>query len=75
MVVVPIYKTENKEKVLEAARKISDRIGKRSRMHLDDRDDVSPGWKFNEWELKGVPVRIEIGERAISRVTVLPTSI
>ena len=66
VVVVPIYKTENKEKVLEAARKISDRIGKRSRMHLDDRDDVSPGWKFNEWELKGVPVRIEIGERDIN---------
>lgn len=31
------------------------------RVHLDDRDHVSPGWKFNNWELKGVPVRVEIG--------------
>ena len=32
---------------------------------MDDRDNVSPGWKFNEWELKGVPVRLEIGPRDI----------
>jgi prolyl-tRNA synthetase len=35
------------------------------RVKLDDRDHVSPGWKFNEWELKGVPVRLEIGPRDI----------
>ncbi|MHC1785942.1 MAG: proline--tRNA ligase [Christensenellales bacterium] len=35
------------------------------RVKLDDRDNVSPGWKFNEWELKGVPVRLEIGPRDI----------
>lgn len=35
------------------------------RVKLDDRDNVSPGWKFNEWELKGVPLRIEIGPRDI----------
>lgn len=35
------------------------------RVRLDDRDNVSPGWKFNEWELKGVPLRIEIGPRDI----------
>ena len=34
-------------------------------MKLDDRDNVSPGWKFNEWELKGVPVRVEMGPRDI----------
>jgi prolyl-tRNA synthetase len=33
---------------------------------LDDRDTVSPGWKFNEWELKGVPLRLEIGPRDIA---------
>ncbi len=33
------------------------------RVKLDDRDNVSPGWKFNEWELKGVPLRLEIGPR------------
>ena len=35
------------------------------RVKLDDRDNVSPGWKFNEWELKGVPVRLEMGPRDI----------
>ena len=35
------------------------------RVKLDDRDNVSPGWKFNEWELKGVPVRIELGPKDI----------
>lgn len=35
------------------------------RVKLDDRDNVSPGWKFNEWELKGVPLRVEIGPRDI----------
>lgn len=35
------------------------------RIRLDDRDNVSPGWKFNEWELKGVPLRIEVGPRDI----------
>ncbi len=35
------------------------------RVKLDDRDNVSPGWKFNEWELKGVPVRVEIGPKDI----------
>ena len=35
------------------------------RSKLDDRDNVSPGWKFNEWELKGVPLRLEIGPRDI----------
>lgn len=35
------------------------------RVHLDDRDHVSPGWKFNEWELKGVPLRLEIGPRDV----------
>ena len=35
------------------------------RVKLDDRDNVSPGWKFNEWELKGVPVRVELGPKDI----------
>lgn len=37
------------------------------RIRLDDRDNVSPGWKFNEWELKGVPLRIEVGPRDIEK--------
>ena len=37
------------------------------RVRLDDRDNVSPGWKFNEWELKGVPVRVELGPKDIEK--------
>ncbi len=37
------------------------------RVRVDDRDNVSPGWKFNEWELKGVPIRIEIGPKDLEK--------
>ena len=37
------------------------------RVHLDDRDNYTPGWKFNDWELKGVPIRIELGPRDIEK--------
>ena len=36
-------------------------------MRLDDRDNYTPGWKFNDWELKGVPIRIELGPRDIEK--------
>ena len=38
----------------------------RIRVKVDDREEYSPGWKFNEWELKGVPIRLEIGEKEIA---------
>ncbi len=41
------------------------------RVKLDDRDEYSPGWKFNEWELRGVPLRIEIGPRDVAREQVV----
>lgn len=37
------------------------------RVYLDDRDHVSPGWKFNHWELKGVPMRIEVGFKDLAK--------
>ncbi|VDM20391.1 unnamed protein product [Hydatigera taeniaeformis] len=40
------------------------------RVHLDDRDHVSPGWKFNHWELKGVPLRVEVGFKDLSKAEV-----
>ncbi len=66
VVIVPIYRNENKGEVLEAAGKIMDSLAKRVRVRLDDRDEYSPGWKFNEWELKGVPLRLELGAREIA---------
>lgn len=66
VVIVPI--AMHKEGVLDKANELYERLkAKGLRVELDDRDTQSPGWKFNEWELKGVPVRIEIGPRDIEK--------
>ena len=73
VVIVPIYKNdEGKEKVLpkvEEIRKILE--SKEIRVHVDDRSELSPGYKFNDWELKGVPIRIEIGPKDIENQSVV----
>jgi prolyl-tRNA synthetase len=71
VVIVPIFEKKNREKILTVAKKIQKSLSDKVRVNLDDRDDVSPGWKFNEWELKGVPVRIEIGPRDIVKSQVV----
>jgi prolyl-tRNA synthetase len=61
-VILPI--AAHKGGVTEACRDVADTLKTAGvRIHLDDRDTVSPGYKFNEWELKGVPLRLEIGPR------------
>ncbi|MFH1650355.1 MAG: proline--tRNA ligase [Candidatus Woesearchaeota archaeon] len=65
-VIVPIYKSDDRDKVLKEANLIFKSI-KDIRAKLDDRDEYSPGFKFNEWELKGVPVRVEIGPKDIEK--------
>ncbi|MDE1856508.1 MAG: proline--tRNA ligase [Candidatus Micrarchaeota archaeon] len=66
-VIVPIFKEDNKGKVLAAASRISAELAKSIRALLDDSDAYSPGWKFNQWEMRGVPIRIELGERDLSK--------
>lgn len=68
VVIIPIYKAKEKKLVIDSARKIASKLG---RAYLDDRDEYSPGWKFNEWELKGVPLRIEIGPRDLKKKQVV----
>jgi prolyl-tRNA synthetase len=65
--IVPIYRSdEERSAVLEAASKVRDAlVGSGVRVRLDDRDQYRPGYKFSEWELKGVPVRIELGPRDV----------
>lgn len=60
-VIVPI--AAHKEGVLEKTGAIYESLKNKFRMKFDDRDNVSPGFKFNDWEMRGVPVRIEIGPR------------
>ncbi len=71
VVIVPIFDAKTKDKVLKEAKVIESKIKNKFRVLLDDRDEVSPGWKFNEWELKGVPVRVEIGPKDIANKQVV----
>ncbi|HSU72571.1 MAG TPA: proline--tRNA ligase [Candidatus Binatia bacterium] len=67
-VIVPIIFEDSKAQVLEAAQKIKRDLELHGiDVHLDDRDEYSPGWKFNEWELKGVPLRIELGPKDLAQ--------
>ncbi len=72
VVIVPIYKGEEQLNiVVEEAKKIEDELRSLGiRVKLDDRDTHKPGWKFAEYELKGVPTRIAIGARDIEHNTV-----
>ena len=65
VVIVPILGKED-GKVLPAAKELAKSLSARFRVKLDDRDAYTPGWKFNEWELRGVPVRLEIGPRDVA---------
>lgn len=69
VVIVPIYrKEEEKAKVMEVVRQIEKGL-KDFRVKVDDRDDLTPGFKFNDWELKGVPLRIEVGPKDVEKGT------
>ena len=70
VVIVPIIKDDTKEKVLTFAKEIQKKIGCCFVVKIDE-SDKTPGFKFNEWELKGVPIRIELGMRDIEAGTVI----
>ena len=61
VVMIPI--AQHKEGVLEKVNEIYNSLNKKYRMKLDDRDNCSTGFKFNDWEMRGVPVRVEIGPK------------
>jgi prolyl-tRNA synthetase len=68
-VIVPIYKSdEEKAQVFEAATKIREQLVKADvRVKVDQREGLSPGFKFNDWEMRGVPLRIEIGPKDVAK--------
>lgn len=75
MVIVPIWKTdEEKVATIEAAKRIADDLGsfkrpdhERIRVHVDDRVGIKPGAKYYHWELRGIPLRMEIGPRDLAQ--------
>ena len=75
IVIIPIIKNEDSlSKISNFLLPLLDRLENNEvRYHFDDRVKVSPGYKFNEWEMKGVPVRIEVGSRDMETGSVLVT--
>ena len=73
VVIIPIYKNDNdKENVIEKVNEITNSLeSKNLRVHIDSREEFTPGYKFNDWELKGVPIRIEIGPKDIENQTMI----
>ena len=70
VVIVPIYKTEDEySRVMEVVHKVRADL-KDFRLHIDDRRELTPGFKFNDWEMRGVPLRIEIGPKDVEKSTV-----
>ncbi|MFC7200299.1 proline--tRNA ligase [Halospeciosus flavus] len=66
VVIVPIWQEETREDVLQYSTEVAAELEEAGfRVHLDDRDERNPGFKFNEWELKGVPLRLEIGPNEV----------
>ena len=71
-VIVPIYKTdEEKTATVAESHRVAGLLKDAGlRVHVDDRDNFKPGWKYAEWELKGVPLRLEIGPKDLEKRSV-----
>ena len=71
VVIVPIYKNdEERSKVMPFVEKIRAQLGS-LRVKVDDRTEVTPGFKFNDWEMRGVPLRLEIGPKDVEKGSVI----
>ena len=73
VVITPIWKSdEDHDAVFGFAKQVEDELRKAGlRYHLDERDGLSPGFKFNDWEMRGVPIRLEIGPRDVQGQSVM----
>ena len=72
VVIIPIPRGNWKETILPKAQVIRDELVARGiRVMIDDRDSQTPGWKYNEWELRGVPLRMEIGPKDLEKSQVV----
>ena len=69
VVIVPIWKTDDeKVSVLKVAKELKNRlVAANLRVTLDEREGFSPGYKFNDWEMRGVPLRVELGPKDVAK--------
>ena len=70
-IIVPILFDKTREQVLTKVDQLLGSLSDGLRVEADVRDEYTPGWKFNEWEMKGVPLRIEVGPRDIKNEQVV----
>lgn len=71
VIVIPIIFDRTRDLVLSKVQEVVDLISKVARVEADARDEYTPGWKFSEWEVKGVPIRVEIGPRDVENQQVV----
>ncbi|MBA3062001.1 MAG: proline--tRNA ligase, partial [Atribacteria sp.] len=71
VIIVPIMFDKNKKEILEKGESIRTILKKDFRVEIDIRDGYTPGWKFNEWEMRGVPLRLEIGPKDMAQGQVM----
>jgi len=72
VVIIPIPRGNWKETIVPKAHEIRDQLVARGiRVTIDDRDSQTPGWKYNEWEMRGVPLRMEIGPKDLDKAQVV----
>jgi prolyl-tRNA synthetase len=70
-IIVPIIFDKSRAEVLEKVNQLIQSLSDKFRVEADLRDEYTPGWKYNEWELKGVPIRIEVGPRDVKNEQVV----
>ncbi|MBA3749352.1 MAG: proline--tRNA ligase [Nitrosopumilus sp.] len=71
IIIIPIYKNNNEKTVKENANILKNNLSDLGyRVFVDERNEYTAGWKYNEWEVKGVPIRISIGQRDIENNTI-----
>ncbi len=66
-VIIPILSKKDSARVLESVEALETELKETIRVKVDQREEYSPGWKFNEWEMRGIPIRLEIGPRDIDK--------
>jgi prolyl-tRNA synthetase len=73
LVIVPIYKAdEEKSSVMENAQRLRrELVDAGIRVKMDEREGMSPGFKFNDWEMRGVPLRLELGPKDVAKMSVV----
>lgn len=68
VIIIPVIFKDTEEKLINKAKELEEQLTKAGiKAKVDDRANYSPGWKYNHWELKGVPLRLELGPKDLEK--------